>query len=186
MLLLSLLSRLNTQQCVLSLAVLSVSTNWLWAFVTLLSLRSQFYLLHSALLFLTTLNLTLYDVSIVSWLSDPLTNYNVVGTSIRLISSTVWSPDSTTWESAKVWSTLDSSASVNWNLYALSNSQAINFFSLNACHSYFQNFYDLGGLYSNPSIYLELPLTGSLNLLFFLVLYSLLSQAVRNASTKNF
>lgn len=185
-LLLSLLSRLNVQQWALSLAVLSMSTNWLWAFITLLSLRSQFHLLHSALLFLTLLNLTLFDVSIVSWLTDPSMNYAAIGTSIKLVSSTVWSPDSTTWESAKVWSASDASSSINWNLYALSNSQAINFFSLNSSHSYFQNFYDLGGLYSNPSIYLELPLVGSLNLLFSLVLHSLLIQVVQNVSTKNF
>ena len=186
LLLLSLLSRLNAQQWILSLAVLSVSVNWLWSFATLLSLRSQFQLLHAALLLLTALNLTLYDVSIVSWLADPSMNYTTVGASMKLVLSSVWSPDSTTWESAKVWSSLDSSSSVNWNLYALSNSQAINFFSLNACHSYFQNFYDLGGLYANPSIYLELPLTGSLNLLFFVVLLSLLSQVVRNVAVRNF
>ena len=66
MLLFALLSGLAATQWVLLLSVLSLSVNWLWVFAALLSLRSRFRLLHTALLLFTALNLALCDVSVVS------------------------------------------------------------------------------------------------------------------------
>lgn len=59
-------------------------------------------------------------------------------------------------------------------MFGSANAPTLNFFSLEFSHSLFRNLYDLGSVYSTAYLDLEIPLIGTLNLIFFAVVFTLL------------
>ena len=162
------------------------SSNWAWVLLLLVSLRSVFGLVHASILALAILNITLYDSTLTAWVPhSPYANLTF-GIRTSWVSNIDWTVDTSAWETSKAEASLTTQKSPDWNLFTLSNSPVVNFFTLNSSHSLFQNFYNLGQSYSTAYLNLELPLIPTLNAFFFLMLLLIYAPSNLTSQAKNF
>lgn len=160
-------TRLTSVVVALSAALTLVLGNWLWVLLLPLNMSSKFNRLHSGLLVLSVLNISLYDLACTSWLCDSTHSYLLSHGNLVVEQSNLYSLDSTAVEIVKTWTSFVSMNSASWNLIASANSPSVNFFTLGLSHSFFDNYYYLSLVYVNAYLWLELPLIGTLNILFW-------------------
>lgn len=160
-------TRLTSAIVAIFVALALVLGNWLWALLLPLSMSSKFNLLHSSLLVLSVLNISLYDLTCTSWLCDSTHSYLLSHGNLVVEQSNLYSLDSTAVETVKTWTSFILMNSASWNLIASANSPSVNFFTLGFSHSFFDNYYYLSLVYVNAYLWLELPLIGTLNTLFW-------------------
>jgi hypothetical protein len=139
-------------------------TNWLWIVPILTVTGSIYSSLHSVILLISILNLTLHDLTPLS---------SVFSCLLALESSVTCSLDSTTFEILRKDTTPEGSNASDWGLYADSNSGVINYTSFNTRQNSFKAVYDLGSLYLTTCFEITLPLVGSLNSAFVACLFLL-------------
>ena len=176
-------TRLTSISLTLYAALILVLGNWLWILLLSVNMGSKFRVLHSGLLALSVLNISLYDLTCTSWLCDSPYNYLLSHESLVVEQSNLYSLDSTATETTRTWTSFVSMNSASWNLIASANSPSVNFFTLGLSHSFFDNYYYLSLVYVNAYLWLELPLIGTLNIIFWCsVIFVRLSIWQRNLS----
>ena len=176
-------TRFTLVSLTLSTVLVLALGNWLWALLLSVNVGSKFRVLHSGLLALSVLNISLYDLTCTSWLCDSPYNYLLSHESLVVEQSNLYSLDSTAIETVKTWTSFVSMNSASWNLIASANSPSVNFFTLGFSHSFFDNYYYLSLVYVNAYLWLELPLIGTLNIIFWCsVILTRLSIWQRNLS----
>jgi hypothetical protein len=147
---------------------------WLLALVSVNPTKLRFTLLHFTLLLFTTLNTLLVNSTLFSWLSVAPYSYLTLETQIEFQAAPLWVLDTGVVEIINPWRSAGNFTSTDWNQFSATNAPALNFFSLELSHSTSRNLYILGESYSNVLLDLEVPLIGSLNILFLAVLAILL------------
>ena len=176
-------TRFTLVSLTLSTALVLALGNWLWVLLLSVNVGSKFRALHSGLLALSVLNISLYDLTCTSWLCDSPFNYLLSHGNLVVEQSNLYSLDSTAIETVKTWTSFVSMNSASWNLIASANSPSVNFFTLGFSHSFFDNYYYLSLVYVNAYLWLELPLIGTLNIIFWCsVILTRLSIWQRNLS----
>lgn len=140
---------------------------WLLSLVFVNPAKFRFALLHFSLLLFTILNTLLINSTLFSWLSVPPYSYLTLGTQIEFQAAPLWVLDTGVVEITNPWRSADNFTSMDWNQFSATNAPALNFFSLELSHSTSRNLYILGESYSNVFLDLEVPLVGSLNIIFF-------------------
>ena len=158
------------------LFLLANSSNWLILLLVLLQVRSRISALHGFLVGISLLNILLYDLSLVSWSSTPNYSYSFMTSTLLVEGSTLVTADSTSVEQSRSWTSFTEAPLVSWNIIAVSNSTAVNFFTLGLSHTFFDNYYYLSSAYTGIFLWLELPLVGTLNLFFWFALHLVFSQ----------
>jgi uncharacterized membrane protein SirB2 len=142
---------------------------WLPTLTSIVSLRVVS--LHTALLLFTLLNLTVYNLTVNYWFPKTSYMYVPLGKSIEFENLNSYTLDGGSYEVSVIWKNLSDITSISWNLYSLTNTPSINFFSLELSHATLQNIYNLGGVYITSNLLLELPLLGTLNSIALLIFY---------------
>ena len=148
------------------------SVNWLWLLTLDYRNFTRVFIPHALLTLFTAINITSCDLVINFWLTNTNYNYLKISNSLELSFDYSYSADSTTWEVLQPWSNFIGYTSDIWNTYTLTNAPAVNFFSLEFSQNFFQNIYNLGGVYSHSYLNLELPHTGTLNFLALSFLFT--------------
>ena len=150
-------------------SLLITSSHFLVTAFALIRIRTYFSVLHHSILSILLLNILLFDLVLYKWtLVSP---FDTVVTSQWAASvlfelSTL---DNLAIELVELWGTLESHASISWNLATLTNTPSLNFFSLLSATEAFYNMYALAAVYSTVQLFLELPFIGVINILFLLV-----------------
>ena len=155
-------------------------SNPLFALLLLFDIRGRFTLIHISLAWIALLNIVLYDLILVSWASSSSYSYFIADTTSLLCGDALLILDSTAVEQVRTWFSFTDTSSFSWNILATSNSPAVNFFTLGLSHSFFENYYYLSFVYTNACLWLELPLVGTLNLLFWTPLFLVASNLLRH------
>ncbi len=160
-------------------------SNPLFALLLLFSIRSRFTFIHISLAWIALLNIVLYDLVLVSWVSSSQYSYFIADTTSLLCGEALLILDSTAVEQVRTWFSFTGTSSFSWNIIATSNSPAVNFFTLGLSHSVFENYYYLSFVYTNACLWLELPLVGTLNLLFWAPLFLVVNNLLRHNQNLN-
>ena len=148
-----------------------IISNWVWVLTLLTPTRFLNTQLHSLLLVLSLLNLTLSEVASSFWF--PQSAY----TSLLSSPFTLWmgteslTVDAYSCEVVLLQGPLNESSHLSWNLVTLSNITNINFFILDISHSTCTNHYNLGFSYVTTYLKLELPSISILVLIFWLAIW---------------
>jgi len=171
-----------TTVCVAASFLLS---NPLFVLLLLFSIRSRFTLIHVSLAWIALLNIVLYDLVLVSWASSSSYYYFIADSTSLLCGDALLVLDSTAVEQVRTWFSFTDTSSFSWNIIATSNSPAVNFFTLGLSHSFFENYYYLSFVYTNACLWLELPLIGTLNLLFWTPLFLVINNLLRHNQNSN-
>lgn len=169
-----LVARFSRFDVVTILIASSCTLNWLWVLVFIPVRFSRFSFVHFSFCLFTLLNLTLCNSTLFHWGVSPPYNYVLLSNSLEFVAYSNATPDSGVVEVSKYWSNFTNLTSINWNMFGSANAPTLNFFSLEFSHSLFRNLYDLGSVYSTAYLDLEIPLIGTLNLIFFAVVFTLL------------
>jgi hypothetical protein len=173
LLILLLFFRTNVRPTVLPLLIASLlSVNWLWLLVLDYRKFTRVFVAHALLVIFTVLNITSCDLIINFWLTNTNYSYLKVSNILELSFDYSYSADSTTWEVSQPWANFTGYTSDIWNTYTLTNAPAVNFFSLELSQNFFQNIYNLGGVYSHSYLNLELPHIGTLNFITLSFLFT--------------
>lgn len=162
------LSRVNQRFTILISTLVLLSVNWVSALALLIIPCGLSSFLHTTLILIAITNHLIYDLTFLTWVTETTTQFEFAPASISFSTDELFTIDSFVIESTQIWSTASFMYGSSWNIYALSNTPAINFFSLNSTHDVFQNYYSLGISYQVPCVYLELLLLPTLNLFFFI------------------
>ena len=143
-----------------------------WAFIALFFTQalSRTALLHTTLAFFTLLNVILLDLFPIQLVTT--SNYGYLSSSFRCLfeGCNILVLDGTSIELVKTHRSVSLWNSSNWNITSIPNTATLNFFSLVASAEFFQNCYKIGMGYIDVHLVLELPLLGTLNFLFVLLL----------------
>jgi len=151
------------------LIFLTHSVNWLWPLVLNSARFNLVFLLHSALVLFSLINLTALNLVINVWLSNTVYGYLKITDLLEFDAPGSLSADSSVWEVVQGWHSFSSPTSDTWGTYALTNAPSGNFFSLELSQNFLQNVYNLGGVYAHSYLNLELPHTGALNTLSVII-----------------
>ena len=158
---------------ILPVIALCYTPTWTWALVFIALKKFKFSLVHTSIFWFTILNISLANSTLFSWVTVAPYSYLPFGACIELQASALWVLDTGIIEIVNPWRSAVGFTSIDWNQFGCTNSPALNFFSLELSHSTSRNLYVLGETYSSVLLDLEVPLIGSLNMLFFLLLISL-------------
>ena len=165
------LASLNKQTPTWFLLPLVAVSNWKLALLVFLVPKSNYSIVHILIYSLLTLNLTLYDVTLHSWITEDLYSYVISSSNVSTLAYTSNTLDNLAIEQTEFWYQGGQIVNNSWNLSTLTNVPILNFFSLLAVNEFFHNFYELSSTYLTVYFCMELPQLSQLNLLFlFLVL----------------
>ena len=134
----------------------------LLSFNFLSSVRS----LHALFTYFVILSVLTNGLAPIEWLCIPDSNYFIINSSLQILNSELLVLDGTSFESINIRTFTDGSNLLAWNINTFANSPLNNFFQLITSEGGYQNFYQLGGVYSTSYLNLELPFIGGLNSLF--------------------
>lgn len=162
----------NVEGSALFALVLAFHTSH-WAFIVLLftQVLSWTALIHVALALFTLLNVVLLDLFPVQLLTT--SDYGYLVSSFRCLfeGCNVLVLDGTSTELVKLNRSVTFWNSSNWNITSTPNTPSLNFFNLVASAEFFHNFYKIGTGYIDVHLVLELPLLGTLNALFLILVW---------------
>lgn len=179
------LTQIRASFVAICMATLPLFSNPLFALLIFFSINSRFTVIHASLAWIGLLNIVLYDLVLVSWASSSSYFYVVADTTTLLCGDALLVVDNTSVEQVRTWLSFTDISSFSWNILAVSNSPAVNFFTLDLSHSFFENYYYLSFIYTNACLWLELPLMGTLNLLFWAPLFLILNNLLRHNRNSN-
>ena len=179
------LTHIRLKSAAIGTVFLFLLSNPFFLVLLFFSIRTRFTVIHVSLAWIALVNIVLYDLVLVSWASSSSYSYFVADTTGLLCGDSLLVLDNTSVEQVRTWFSFTEISSFSWNILATSNSPAVNFFTLGFSHSFFENYYYLSFVYTNACLWLELPLIGTLNLLFWIPTSLLLNNLLRHHANHN-
>jgi hypothetical protein len=145
-------------------------SNWKILFLVFIPLSSLYWVLHCSIIFITSLNLLLFDLIIYHWVMVEDYSYWLFSNSVITSSEKYFTLDTFATEYSDLSLLNGFSNSSLWNLSTSTNSPLLNFFSLLISNDLASNMYTLSTNYTSVHFYMELPLITQLNFLILLLL----------------
>ena len=123
---------------------------------------------HSLLIFLTLMNLTLFDLVIYKWMPFNHLDYFLESYGLTYPASLSLVSAGLSVEYGETWLSHGSAATTVWNMTSITNTPLLNFFTLTSQGWNGSNYYNLSSNYTTIYFYIEIPQIHQLTTIFLM------------------
>jgi len=163
----------STNTCLQLLNVGIYGTTWLILNFNKLTKNGHIVRIHKLIIIFLIINIWIFYISIDQLTSNSIYSYAIFKNNVIPLSSFSYTLDSNQIELTDVLYLYNQSSIPIWNFTKISNVKSIDCFTLLISHETLINLFRVGLNYSHITISLDIPMTGTLNLLICSILYNI-------------